>query len=147
MKLLYKKAILILALFSVFSFIPMDSFIQTGKASYYSDKLQGRKTSSGEAYNKTLYTGAHRTLPFGTLVRVTNIANDKSVIVKINDRGPYSHERIIDVSKAAAIELGLIQSGIIRVQIEVVPDIETTEPEEFEIDTTGAIQLEDKYEE
>src|SRR5690349_13416431 len=76
--------------------------VQTGKASFYADKFEGVPTASGEKYKHNKLTGAHKTLPFGTTVRVTNLANNQSVEVTINDRGPYVDNRIIDLSKAAA---------------------------------------------
>jgi rare lipoprotein A len=91
---------------------------ETGMASYYNDKHIGKKTASGEIYNNTQFTAAHRTLPFGTEVKITNIANGRSVNVKINDRGPYAKGRLIDISKAAARELGLIAKGVGKVKIE-----------------------------
>ncbi|MBR4944834.1 MAG: septal ring lytic transglycosylase RlpA family protein [Peptococcaceae bacterium] len=93
---------------------------ETGTASYYGAKFHGRRTSSGEAYNKDAYTAAHKTLPFGTIVRVTAEWNQKSVEVKINDRGPYSHGRVIDISTAAARELGMISKGVGTVTLEIV---------------------------
>ncbi|MBI1184354.1 septal ring lytic transglycosylase RlpA family protein [bacterium] len=98
---------------------------QTGKASYYSDKLHGNETASGEKYDKFAYTAAHITLPFGTKVKVTNLWNGKWVVVKINDRGPFDKQRIIDVSKQAAIDLQMITAGVVDVKIEVVNDEET----------------------
>jgi rare lipoprotein A len=91
-----------------------------GMASFYADKFEGRKTASGEIYRHSLLTAAHRTLPFGTTVRVTNISNQKTVEVVINDRGPFTKGRIIDVSKSAAEQLGFIQEGVTRVRIEVL---------------------------
>ena len=79
---------------------------QTGKASFYSDKYEGHVTASGEKYKHSKFTAAHKTLPFGTRVRVTNIENNQSVEVVVNDRGPYVDGRIIDLSKAAAEKLG-----------------------------------------
>ena len=88
---------------------------QSGKATYYSDKLAGRKTASGERYDPELMTGAHRTLPLGTWVEVTS-AKGKSVRVKINDRGPFGKEdRIIDLSKRAAREIDLLRAGVMSV--------------------------------
>ncbi|MBP1841026.1 septal ring lytic transglycosylase RlpA family protein [Formosa algae] len=92
----------------------------TGKASYYSDSLQGAPTASGSLYNKEALTAAHLTLPFNTLVRVTNLSNDKSVVVVINDRGPYTKRRIIDLSRAAAEEIDLIDQGVSKVKLEVI---------------------------
>ena len=94
--------------------------VQTGKASFYADKFEGVHTASGEKYKHNKFTGAHKTLPFGTKVRVTNLANNKSVEVIINDRGPYVEGRIIDLSKAAAEQLGFINNGLADVKLEVV---------------------------
>lgn len=93
-----------------------------GKAVYYGDKWHGRKTASGERFNQRKMTAAHRSLPFGTRVRVTNLANGRSVIVTINDRGPFGRDRsrIIDLSKAAARELDFIDAGVTRVKVEVL---------------------------
>ena len=93
---------------------------QTGKASFYADKFEGHATANGEKYKHSKLTAAHKTLPFGTKVRVTNTANKKTVEVTINDRGPYVDGRIIDVSKSAAEILGFIQQGLADVSIEVV---------------------------
>jgi rare lipoprotein A len=94
--------------------------VQTGKASFYADKFEGHPTASGEKYKRNKLTGAHRTLPFGTVVRVTNLVNNQTVEVVINDRGPYVDGRIIDVSKLAAEKLGFISQGLTDVQIEVL---------------------------
>ncbi|MBN2011594.1 septal ring lytic transglycosylase RlpA family protein [candidate division KSB1 bacterium] len=94
--------------------------IQFGKASFYADKFQGEQTASGERYDRNLLTAANRTLPFGTLCEVTNMANGKKVTVKINDRGPFSKGRIIDLSYRAMSILGGIDDGIIQVKVEVV---------------------------
>lgn len=93
---------------------------QVGSASWYGSKYHGRKTSSGERYNKNDMTAAHKTLPFGTKVKVTNPANDESVILRINDRGPFVGNRIIDVSEAAARKLGMHSKGVARVKVEVI---------------------------
>jgi rare lipoprotein A len=93
---------------------------QTGKASFYADKFEGSPTASGEKYKHAKLTAAHKSLPFGTKVRVTNLANNESVEVVINDRGPYVDSRIIDLSKSAAEKLGFINQGIAEVKIEVV---------------------------
>lgn len=92
----------------------------SGVASYYGRKFHGRRTASGELFDMGAMTAAHRTLPFGTLVRVTNPRNGKSVIVRINDRGPYSGKRVIDLSRAAAQEIGLIAAGHGKVDLELV---------------------------
>jgi rare lipoprotein A len=94
--------------------------VQTGKASFYADKFEGIQTASGEKYRHSKLTGAHKTLPFGTKVRITNLANDKTVEVTINDRGPYVEGRIIDLSKAAAEELGFLNNGVADVKLEIV---------------------------
>jgi rare lipoprotein A (peptidoglycan hydrolase) len=96
------------------------NFYQQGIATYYADKFHGRKTAFGERYDRTLYTAAHRTLPHNSLVRVTALSNNKSVIVRINDRGPFSRNRVIDLSKAAAKEIDLVAHGIMKVTIETI---------------------------
>ncbi len=92
----------------------------TGRASYYGDFFHGRRTASGERFDMYKYTAAHRTLPFGTKVKVTNLRNRKSVILKINDRGPHVRSRIIDLSKAAARAIDLMRFGAAKVAIEVL---------------------------
>ncbi len=99
---------------------PAGEVIDQGVASYYAAKFHGRRTSSGEAYDQYAFTAAHKTLPFGTIVRVTALWNNKSVDVKINDRGPYSHGRVIDISTAAAQEIGMISKGVGAVSIQIV---------------------------
>ena len=94
--------------------------IQTGKASFYADKFEGVYTASGEKYRHNKLTGAHKTLPFGTKVRVTNLSNNQSVDVVINDRGPYVEDRIIDLSKSAAEQLGFVNQGLAEVKLEVI---------------------------
>jgi rare lipoprotein A len=94
--------------------------VQTGKASFYADKFEGRMTASGEKYKHSKLTAAHKTLPFGTKVRVTNLTNNETVEVIINDRGPYVDGRIIDLSKSAAEKLGYINNGLAEVKVEVV---------------------------
>ena len=95
---------------------------ETGVASYYAKKFEGRRTASGDRYDGDRLTAAHRTLPFGTRVRVTNLANDASVVVTVNDRGPFRRNRVIDVSRRAARALGFIADGTTVVAIEVVDD-------------------------
>lgn len=90
---------------------------QCGKASWYK---MGHTTASGEKMNPNALAGAHRTLPFGTKVRVENLGNGKSVVVRINDRGPFVHGRVIDVTQGAAKRLGMIRSGVARVKVTVV---------------------------
>lgn len=94
------------------------SAVETGIAAVYSDKLQGRKTASGEPYDRALLTAAHKTLPFGTRVKVTHKRN--TVTVRINDRGPFTAGRIVDLSPAAATVLGIDPRGIGQVRLEVV---------------------------
>lgn len=91
-----------------------------GMASYYGKKFQSRKTASGEFFNYNLMTAAHRTLPFGTNVLVTNVNNGKSVKVKINDRGPFIKKRIIDLTRAAFAKIESLDKGITKVEIMVV---------------------------
>jgi rare lipoprotein A len=90
---------------------------QTGKASYYADKFNGRKTANGEIFSNSELTGAHKTLPFGTLVKVTNLSNGKSVKVRINDRGPFVAGRMIDLSKKAANKIDMVNAGVGNVKI------------------------------
>lgn len=92
-----------------------------GAASYYSSRMHGHMTASGEKYDKEAYTCAHRTLPFGTILRVTNLRNDSVVLVKVNDRGPYGRGRVIDLSTAAARRLDILQHGVAQVKVEVLP--------------------------
>lgn len=92
-----------------------------GKASYYYGKWIGRKTASGEIYRANDVTAAHKTLPFNTKVRVTNLRNNKSVIVRINNRGPYIKGRIIDLSLAAARKIEMTKAGVVPVKVEVLP--------------------------
>ncbi len=100
---------------------------QKGKASYYAGKFHGRITASGETYDSMKLTAAHRTLPFGTKVRVTNLFNKKTVSVVINDRGPFVSNRIIDLSYAAGERIGMIQAGVTDVKLEVVTGLGVTD--------------------
>ncbi len=95
--------------------------IGSGKASYYGAELAGNPTASGETFNPRELTAAHRTLPFGTRVRVTNERNGESVVVRINDRGPFHGNRVLDVSTAAAEEIGLKRAGTAPVTMERLP--------------------------
>ena len=99
--------------------LPVMAGAEEGSASYYADSLSGNPTASGEPYDKNALTAAHRTLAFDTMVQVTNLDNGKSVVVRINDRGPHAKNRIIDVSGAAAKQLGLMDSGSAKVRLEV----------------------------
>jgi len=93
---------------------------KTGKASFYAMKFQSRKTASGERFDQSANTAAHKKLPFGTKVKVTNVKNGKSVIVRINDRGPFVRGRIIDLSRSAFSSIGNTSTGVIDVKIKVV---------------------------
>lgn len=92
----------------------------TGTASYYADEFHGRKTSNGEVYDMRALTAAHRTLPFNTMVRVVNLENGRSVVVRVNDRGPFKDERVIDLSLEAATQIGMIAHGTAPVRIEIL---------------------------
>ena len=96
-------------------------FSQQGKASFYARRHHGQRTANGERHDQNALVAAHRSLPFGTQVRVTNLSNGKQVTVRINDRGPFARGRIIDLSRAAAERLGMLDDGIVRVRIEAVP--------------------------
>ena len=107
--------------------VPMGS----GQASYYGPGLAGNLTASGEPFRPESLTAAHRTLPFGSNVRVTNLKNDAAVVVRINDRGPFAGDRIIDVSAAAAERLGMVENGVADVRLELLKPVS---------DATGAPQ-------
>jgi rare lipoprotein A len=92
----------------------------TGSASWYGGKFHGRTTANGERYNMHEMTAAHKTLPFGTKVRVINERNGKAVVVRINDRGPFVGKRVIDLSRGAAQAVGMIDQGVARVKLEVL---------------------------
>lgn len=98
----------------------IESFSQTGKASWYGPGFHGKKTSSGERFDMNTLSAAHRTLPIPSYARVTNLSNGKSVVVRINDRGPFHGNRVMDVSKAAAKELGFIHTGTANVKVEQI---------------------------
>lgn len=101
--------------------MPTPSTPVIGTASWYGPGFQGRLTANGERFDQEELTAAHRSLPFGTRLRVTNQTNGKSVIVRVNDRGPYVGKRVIDLSRGAAKKIGLVKSGTGRVKLEVVP--------------------------
>ena len=105
-----------------FSAFADENYFAKGKASYYADKFHGRLTSNGEVFHQDSLTCAHRTLPFGTLLKVTNKDNGKEVVVRVNDRGPFIGGRIVDLSRAAANRLGMIKKGIARVEVKEVQD-------------------------
>ena len=99
-----------------------NGYDKTGTASYYGSRHHGKRTASGERFNQHGLTAAHRSLPFGSRVRVTNLANQRSVVVRINDRGPHSRGRLIDLSRAAAQKIGMIRSGTARVRVQGLSD-------------------------
>jgi rare lipoprotein A len=110
---------------------PAKTFV--GLASFYGPGFHGRETANGEIFNQRAMTAAHRTLPLGTVVRVTNLENDRSVVVRINDRGPYGRNyrrgTIIDVSKGAAERLRFIRDGLVKVRVEVLRPARASESE------------------
>src|SRR5262249_29557651 len=93
---------------------------ETGVASFYGREWQGHRTASGEPVGPNAFTAAHPTLPFGTRIRVTNLENGRHVVVRINDRGPFAHDRVLDLSRAAARKLDFIAAGTARVRIDVL---------------------------
>ena len=95
-------------------------YTQTGLASYYADRYHNKRTASGEPYKNNANTAAHMTLPFGAMVRVTNLANGKSVVVRVNDRGNFPRGRVIDLSRAAFSSIGNTRSGLLKVKVEVL---------------------------
>lgn len=97
-------------------------------ASWYGPKFHGKLTANGEIYNQMAFTAAHKELPFGTFLRITNIRNGKSVVVRINDRGPFIDGRDLDLSKGTALALGMIQKGVIRVKVEELSASEEINP-------------------
>ena len=121
-----KRLLGLLALFSLLAgcasggLVNPNGYDETGTASYYGAKHHGKKTASGEPFNQNALTAAHRQLPFGTKVKVTNLDNDKSVVVRINDRGPHTRGRLIDLSRKAAEQLGMITSGTARVRVQAM---------------------------
>ncbi|MGV3657069.1 MAG: septal ring lytic transglycosylase RlpA family protein [Chitinophagaceae bacterium] len=111
-----KVLLFFLLLVSITSCSP--KITETGKASYYADKFNGRKTANGEIFRNRKKTAAHKTLPFGTIVKVTNLRNGRSVKVRINDRGPFVAGRHIDLSKKAARKIGMVQEGVGNVKMQ-----------------------------
>ena len=95
-------------------------YTEIGKASFYADKHQFKKTASGELYNHNLKTAAHRTIPLGSKIKVTNVDNGKSVVAEVNDRGPFVKGRIVDLSNSAFSSIGNTSLGLLSVQIEVI---------------------------
>ena len=101
-------------------------YIEEGNASWYGNPFHGRRASNGETYDMHKLTAAHRTLPFETMVRVTNLSNNKSTVVRITDRGPFVENRVIDLSMAAAREIESIGPGVVRVRLEVLGNVDPT---------------------
>ena len=112
-----KLFIILFLLLSHCSLLYAQGQVIKGNASYYADKFHGRRTASGEIYNKDSMTCAHLKYPFGTILKVRNPLNDRTVYVRVTDRGPYHKHRVIDLSRAAARELGIIQAGFSMVEI------------------------------
>ncbi|MGE8496258.1 MAG: septal ring lytic transglycosylase RlpA family protein [Pseudomonas sp.] len=100
----------------------LEGYSAEGKASYYGARHHGNKTANGERFDQNALTAAHRNLPFGTRVQVTNLNNGKSVVVRINDRGPFAKGRIIDLSRRAAEQIDMIRAGIVPVRVEQLAD-------------------------
>lgn len=109
--------LLVFTLFCISLCSCSSSLYENGKASYYADKFDGRKTASGATFNQRKLTAAHKTLPFGTKVKVTNLTNGKTVKVKVTDRGPFVEGRIIDLSKKAAEKIKMVNAGVVQVEI------------------------------
>jgi len=121
--MIQNKRVFIIALLSVLPVLAMgqqEKFSQTGKASFYADSFEGKTTASGEKYYHEKLTAAHKTLDMGTIVKVTNLKNEQTVAVRINDRGPQKPGRIIDLSRSAARRIGMISEGVARVRVEVI---------------------------
>lgn len=114
-----KNSVIVFVLL-LMSFVIKTDYSQTGKASYYANKFNGRRTSSGEIFKQDLMTAAHKTLKFGTMVKVTNLANDSTVILKINDRLSQGSSSLIDVTLKAAKQLNFVQNGRAKVKVEAL---------------------------
>ena len=112
---------LIFCIFSIITLIDASNSIY-GKASWYGSKFHGKLMASGKKYNMYDYIAAHKTLPLGTLIKVTNLKNNRWVYVKVMDRGPYVKGRVLDLSYLAAKKIGLIKSGVAKVKIDIVKD-------------------------
>lgn len=121
-------------------------FEQVGTASWYGQKFHGHLTSNGEIYDMFGMTAAHKTLPLPSFVKVTNLANNKSTIVRVNDRGPFHQDRIIDLSYSAAYKLGVYDTGTSKVKIEVLNGETLIPPFHYQIKLTGFNSLEDAEE-
>ncbi len=125
------KSLLLLLSLTLFPLLTraQDLSVIDGKATYYGNRAHGRRTASGERYDKDALVCAHRTLPFGTLVRVTNLNNQRQVVVRVIDRGPFAVGRVIDLSTAAARHLDMLRAGVVPVHLEVVSNsLSTSSP-------------------
>jgi len=118
--LIRKIVLLLFAIFLSGIVQAQQKYKETGIASFYADKFEGRKTANGEIYYHAKKTAAHQKLPFGSIVKVTNIENKKFVVVRINDRGPFVDNRIIDLSKSAAKDIGMVEKGLAQVEVELI---------------------------
>jgi rare lipoprotein A len=130
----------IVLLLSLLTLSPTVVAAEDGLASWYGGKFHGRMTSSGEVFDTNTLTAAHRTLPFGTIVKVTNRDNGKTVLVKINDRGPFVEGRIIDLSRAAAIQLGMIDSGVAHVSLQIMEFVSSNDLYAIQVGAFGQAQ-------
>ncbi len=117
-KTLKAMLILVAAALTAAAPLPASAFSQTGLGSYYGPELHGRRTASGERFNQHGMTAAHRTAPFGSRLKVTHLGNGRSIVVRVNDRGPFIRGRIVDISSGAARQIGLHGRGVGRVRIE-----------------------------
>ena len=117
MKLLLGLSLIVLLSFNANAQV---GFIQEGMASYYANEFEGRTTASGERFSHKKATCSHMSIPFGALIKITNLENNTTAIVRVNDRGPFVPDRIVDVSQSVAERLGMIGKGTVKVRIEVV---------------------------
>lgn len=113
----YSRGLIVLLCTLMFLTSCSRKITENGKASYYADKFEGHRTASGSIFHQNSLTAAHRTLPFGTKVKVTNIANGRSIKVRITDRGPSADGRVIDLSKKAAKKIGMLSTGVAVVEV------------------------------
>jgi len=120
MKRLILVIIMMISTFGIYSFRNDANDAKTSFASYYHDKFNGRKTASGEIFDNSKFTAANMKLPFGTQVKITNLRNGESVIVRVNDRGPFHSSRAFDLSKAAFDEIGSLDRGVMPIEYEII---------------------------
>lgn len=119
-KRIFLVIIMMISTLGIFSFKNNATDVKTSFASFYHDKFNGRKTASGEIFSNKELTAANRTLPFGTQVKITNLISGKSVVVRVNDRGPYHSSRAFDLTKAAFSSIGDIRRGTVAIEYEVM---------------------------